>query len=527
MIVTPLVLLKKLKKSYGDRLLFDIEKLQIEDSDRIGLVGTNGSGKTTLFRLIKGLEEPDEGIIERQTTVELLPQLKDAIGTKSGGEVTADYIVQALNKRPKLLLADEPTTHLDISHIDWVEKSFKQFNGAFLVVSHDRTFLDQVCTTIWELDGETVTVYPGNYTAYKREKEKERQHQQTEYEKYTNKLNQLTQAKERKARQAVNATKRKAKVGDSEYNLKGSAPYFQKKSKKLQQVQKAMDSRIEKLEKVDKPKEQEGITIELPDMEKLTQRFVIRAKDSSGGFPEKALWSKSTFSLKGGEKVALMGPNGSGKTTLIHKLLNGDDAIQLSPALKIGYFSQDLSTLEASESILDNVKLDAVQSETLIRIILAQLHFRGDDVYKPVSVLSGGERVKVALAKLIAGDYNTLILDEPTNFLDIQAVEALEDLLAGYPGSILFVSHDRSFVNRTATKLWVIEDQKIQEFDGNLDKWEKARQKQPSVSSTEEELMRLENRIAEVLGSLSLEFSEEKDREFKELLQKKKELKEN
>lgn len=224
----PLVLLKKLKKSYGDRLLFDIEKLQIEDSDRIGLVGTNGSGKTTLFRLIKGLEEPDEGIIERQTTVELLPQLKDAIGTKSGGEVTADYIVQALNKRPKLLLADEPTTHLDISHIDWVEKSFKQFNGAFLLVSHDRTFLDQVCTTIWELDGKTVTVYPGNYTAYKREKENQRQHQQTEYEKYTNKLSQLTQAKERKARQAVNATKRKAKVGDSEYNLKGSAPYFQK-----------------------------------------------------------------------------------------------------------------------------------------------------------------------------------------------------------------------------------------------------------------------------------------------------------
>lgn len=259
----------------------------------------------------------------------------------------------------------------------------------------------------------------------------------------------------------------------------------------------------------------------------MTQRFVIRAKDSSGSFSKKTLWSKSTFSLKGGEKVALLGANGSGKTTLIHKLLNGDDAIQLSPALKIGYFSQDLSTLEASESILDNVKQDAVQSETLIRIILAQLQFRGDDVYKPVSVLSGGERVKVALAKLIVSDYNTLILDEPTNFLDIQAVEALEDLLAGYPGSILFVSHDRSFVNRTATKLWVIEDQKIQEFDGNLDKWEKARQKQPSVSSTEEELMRLENRIAEVLGSLSLEFSEEKDREFKELLQKKKELKEN
>ncbi|TVP92676.1 ATP-binding cassette domain-containing protein, partial [Alkalibacterium sp.] len=313
----PLISLNNVKKSYADRLLFDIERLQIEERERIGLFGTNGSGKTTLFRLIKGLEEPDEGVIERQTSVELLPQLKDAIGTKSGGEVTADYIVHALNKQPKLLLADEPTTHLDMRHIDWVEKSFKQFNGAFIVVSHDREFLDQVCTTIWELDNQTINVYSGNYSAYKAEKEKEYQHQQTEYEKYTSKLSQLTQAKEQKTRQAVNATKRKAKVGDSEYNLKGSAPYFQKKSKKLHQVQKAMDTRIDKLEKVDKPKQQEAITIELPDMEKLKSRFIIRAKDSSGGFPGKQLWKKSTFSLKGGEKVALLGANGSGKTTLI------------------------------------------------------------------------------------------------------------------------------------------------------------------------------------------------------------------
>ncbi|TVP89515.1 ATP-binding cassette domain-containing protein, partial [Alkalibacterium sp.] len=224
------------------------------------------------------------------------------------------------------------------------------------------------------------------------------------------------------------------------------------------------------------------------------------------------------------EKVALLGANGSGKTTLIQKILSGDESLQLSPSLKIGYFSQDLSILDVSKSILDNVKKDAVQSETLIRIILAQLQFRGDNVYKPVDVLSGGERVKVSLAKLLAGDYNTLILDEPTNFLDIQAVEALEGLLEAYEGSILFVSHDRSFVNRTASKLWVIEDQKIQEFDGNLEEWDTARQQNAPVDSTAEELMRLENKIAEVLGSLSLAFSEEKDKEFKKLLQRKKEL---
>lgn len=519
-----LVSLNKIKKGYADRLLFDVEQLHIEDRDRIGLVGSNGSGKSTLFNLIKGLEEPDEGMIERHGTIELLPQLKDSHATKSGGETTAEYVIQALNKSCKLLLADEPTTHLDIQHIGWVEKSFSQFNGAFIVVSHDRSFLNQVCTTIWELDNQTIKVYPGNYSAYKREKENEFQHQQTEYGKYISKRSQLIEAKEKKARQAVNATKSKTKVGDSEYNLKGSAPYFQKKSKKLQQVQKSMDTRIEKLEKVDKPKETESIKIELPDMDKLKSRFVIRATNSLGEVPGKRLWDPATLSIKGGEKVALIGPNGSGKTTLISKLLHGDEAIQVSPSLKIGYFSQNLSTLDVSESILENVKKDAVQSETLIRIILAQLHFRGDDVYKSVSVLSGGERVKVSLAKLISGNYNTLILDEPTNFLDIQAVEALEGLLAEYEGSILFVSHDRSFVNQIASKVWVIEDYKIHEFEGNLAGWEASKVHSTPVDSKEEELMRIENKIAEVLGSLSLEFSKKKDEEFKELLQRKKEL---
>lgn len=223
----------------------------------------------------------------------------------------------------------------------------------------------------------------------------------------------------------------------------------------------------------------------------------------------------------------MIGPNGSGKTTLINKLLREDEAIQLSPSLRIGYFSQNLSTLNLNESILENVKKEAVQSETTIRIILAQLYFKGEDVYKPISVLSGGERVKVSLAKLLAGNYNTLILDEPTNFLDIQAVEALEYLLKEYPGSVLVVSHDRSFINTTASKIWEIEDKQISEFEGNLDEWEAAKTHASSITAKEEELMRVENKIAEVLGALSLDYSEEKDDEFKQLLKRKKELKDS
>ncbi|SDK60659.1 ribosomal protection-like ABC-F family protein [Alkalibacterium thalassium] len=520
----PIVSLNHLSKSYGDRLLFDIAHLQIESHDRIGLVGANGSGKSTLFRLIKGLEEADSGSIERHGSIELLPQLKETNTVKSGGETTADYIIQALNKQPKLLLADEPTTHLDISHIEWVEKSFRRFTGAFLVVSHDRAFLDKVCTSIWELEDQKLTVYKGNYSDYKEAKARELKNQQTEYEKYISKRNQLIEARDNKVKQAVNATKSKKKVGDAEYNLKGSAPYFQKKSKKLHQVQKSMDTRIDKLEKVEKPKEQAAIRIEVPDMDKLNRRFIVRMTDCVGKVPGKTLWNKATLSIKGGDKVALVGPNGSGKTTLINMLLNGDSSIQRSPSLKIGYFSQNLSTLDTSLSILDNVKQDAVQSETLIRIILAQLLFKGDDVYKPISVLSGGERVKVSLAKLIAGNYNTLVLDEPTNFLDIQAVEALESLLQDYEGSVLFVSHDRSFINAVASKVWVIEDQQIHAFDGNLNQWEESKEQKEQVSTDEEELLRIENRIAEVLGALSLEYSEEKDEEFNELIRRKREL---
>lgn len=298
----PLVTLNHIKKSYGDRLLYEIDHIQIEDQDRIGLVGANGSGKTTLFRLITGQEDPDSGSIERQYPTELLPQLKENHATKSGGETTAEYVIQALNKQPKLLLADEPTTHLDISHINWVEKSFQRFSGAFIVVSHDRTFLDKVCTSIWELDEQKITVYQGNYSSYKEQKAQKRRHQETEYEKYISKRNQLMEARDRKTRQAVNATKRNVPVGDSEYNLKGSAPYFQKKSKKLHQVQKAMDSRLEKLDKVEKPTDSHAIKIELPDMDKLNRRFIIRVTDSTGEVPGKPSGSARLCQLKGVRK---------------------------------------------------------------------------------------------------------------------------------------------------------------------------------------------------------------------------------
>lgn len=519
-----LVTLHNIKKSFGDRLLFEMDHLSIHKGDRIGLVGTNGSGKTTLLNIISGEIEPDEGSIESHALISFLPQLKEKSQTKSGGEVTADYVIQALNEKSQLLLADEPTTHLDMRHIEWVEKAFQKYSGAFIVISHDRTFLDNVCDTIWELDNNKIKRYSGNYASYKKEKDNERQFQQTEYEKYIKKSKQLQEAKEKKAKQANDAVKRKAPVGDSEYNLKGASDYFQSKAKKLHSVQKSMETRLEKLEKVDKPKDTQTVKMELPEMEAIQNRFIIRGFDLEGKVPGKRLWKPTNISVKGGEKVGIIGPNGSGKTTLIQNILSERDKLTLSPAMKIGYFSQNLTILDTDKSILENVSEEAVQSETLTRIVLAQLNFKGEDVFKKVSVLSGGERVKVSLAKLLVGDYNTLVLDEPTNFLDIQAVEALENLLKDYEGTLLVVSHDRAFLSSIIDKLWIIEDKQLNEFNGTYTEWENT-SVSTLVDEVEEELLRIENQLTTVLSELSLNPSEEKEREFQELLQQKKTLK--
>lgn len=519
-----LVTLHKIKKSFGGRLLLDIDHLSIHRGDRIGLVGANGSGKTTLLRLIAGEVTLDEGTIENNALTTYLPQLKENHQSKSGGEVTADYVVRALNEKSQLLLADEPTTHLDLSHIKWVEKAFESYKGAFITISHDRTFLDKVCDTIWELSDNKITLYKGNYTQYKAEKENEKNYQQTKYEKYVKKSRQLQEAITNKAKQTEDMLKTKHVQGNKVTYTETSNDFYQGKAKRMHRVKKSMETRLEKLEKVDKPKEIEAVKMELPEMESIKNRFIIRAFANEGKVPGKRLWKPATFSVKGGDKVGLIGANGSGKTTLIKKILAQEEDFTLSPAMKIGYFAQNLSLLDLDKSIIENVSIEAVQSETVIRIVLAQLHFKGDSVYKPVSVLSGGERVKVSLAKLLVGDYNTLILDEPTNFLDLKAVEALETLLDYYEGTLILVSHDRHFISSLVDKLWIIEDEALIEFNGSYKEWITS-ESVPVMDEIEEELMRIENELTTVLSDLSLNPSEEKDKLFQTLVAKKNELK--
>ncbi|MFD1851695.1 Vga family ABC-F type ribosomal protection protein [Oceanobacillus bengalensis] len=513
-----------LKYEIKDRLLFEVETLKINNKDRIGLVGRNGSGKTTLLELLANRRQPTEGTILTEATRELIPQLKRTDSVMSGGEVTQEYINLSLAKKAEILLADEPTTNLDTAHIEKLEKQLLKFPGALVIVSHDRAFLDTICTQIWEIEDGKMNEYKGNYTDYVTQKDIKRKQQENAYEQYIQKKKQLENALELKEQKAQRATKKPKKVSASEAKITGAKPYFAKKQKKLQKAKKAIETRLEKLDKVEKIRENPAIKMQLPNEEAFTGRTILRIEDIRGKVGQRTLWEPARFSIKGGDKVAIIGNNGVGKTTLIRKIVTEESGISISPSVKTGYFSQNLDVLEKTKSILENVRSTSNQDETLIRTVLARLHFYRDDVYKKVHILSGGERVKVAFAKLFVSDINTLILDEPTNYLDIGALEALEELLTDYKGTVLFVSHDRRFIETVATKIVSIENQEITFFAGSYQAFKKQEPK-TAPNAKEEQLLLLETKISEVLSKLSIEPTEELDQEFQNLLRKKREIK--
>lgn len=516
----------QIKYSIKDRLLLDIDQLRVYQNDRIGLVGRNGSGKTTLLHILAKKLVPEEGSVTQHTPCEWLPQFKQMESAKSGGEVTQAYIQNTLLKDPALLLADEPTTHLDTDHIEWLEKKLKERRGAFIIVSHDRAFLDALCTTIWAIEQGKLNVYKGNYSDYEKQKAAEQLEAQSAYEKYEKKKKQLEEALKLKEKKAERATKTLKKVSQSEAKITGAKPYFAKKQKKLQKTTKTIETRLEKLEKVEKVKEHQPLKMDLPNAETFKNRIIIRVKDLPGKIGDRILWDKTSLFVRGGDKLAIIGPNGSGKTTLVKKIISQAAGIHLSPSAKIGYFSQNLNILDAGKSVIENVRISSKQSETLVRTVLARMHFFGDDIDKPVGVLSGGERVKVALTKLFLSDINTLVLDEPTNFLDIEASAALESLLKDYEGSVIFVSHDRRFIENIATRLLLIRNPKINLFEGSYRQYKKDQTPKERDSDKDRRLL-LETKISDVLSRLSIEPSEALEKEFQQLLKEKRALDRN
>ncbi len=498
-----LVECRNLKKSYGDRLILDIENLCIYDQDRIGIVGVNGAGKTTLLNLLSQRIEPDEGWVKLFGKCSYISQLEppeektiqQEMASKfkvpqiyresmSGGEKNRFKLAASLSQNNAIIFADEPTSNMDIEGIQLVETSLAEFSGALVLISHDRDLLDSLCTKIIEIEGGKIKTYSGNYSEYIKQKTEERKLAQFEYEKSMRKT----------PRRMGNSEARLHKMGN------------QKAKANLDRAIKNVEARIQHLEVKEKPPKIEKIKLDIGDVQKIYSKVVIEGKGLNKSFGEKVIFKDAQFYIENGAKVGLIGPNGCGKTTLLKMILNQESPIKIAPNVRIGYFSQELSILEENKSILDNVMAESVYGESFVRILLARLLFKGDSVYKKVRVLSGGERVKASFAKIICSDFNLLILDEPTNYLDLNSLEVVEEVLREYEHTLLFVSHDRRFINSVANQIMIIEDYKLKTFKGSYEEYMASRTevRDRKKEQIEEEILLLETRLTEVISKISM-----------------------
>ena len=518
-------------KSFGEKVILQDASFHIEEREKAALIGNNGAGKTTLLRIIMEEISADSGQVviakdkkigylaqyqdihghhtiyeELMTTKQYILDMEDKIrsleqemkyvaGDKleslmnsytrlthqfelengyaykseivgvlkglgfeeedygkqienlSGGQKTRVALGKLLISKPDILLLDEPTNHLDMESIAWLETYLLNYPGAVFIVSHDRYFLDKVVTKIVEIEAAQMRMYEGNYSAYALKKAQLRDAQYKAY---------LNQQREIKHQEAV-ITKLRS------FNREKSIKRAESRVKMLDKIQ-----RIEKPIEIDN---QMRISLE-PRF--ISGNDVLTVEGLSKAFPGQTLFTDINFEIKRGERVALIGNNGTGKTTIL-KILNGivdADAgrFALGSKVQIGYYDQEHHVLHMEKTIFQEISdTYPTLTETEIRNMLAAFLFTGDDVFKLISSLSGGERGRVSLAKLMLSEANFLILDEPTNHLDIASKEILEEALNSYTGTVLYVSHDRYFINQTATRIMDLTNQAIVNYIGDYD----------------------------------------------------------
>ena len=519
-ILSPMILnVSMLSKAYVGKTVLKDVSFHLEDKEKAAIVGVNGSGKTTLLRCILGIEEADEGSIafSKEKKMDYLAQQHADIETEnedydtlSGGQKTRKRLEEILQEKPDLLILDEPTNHLDIGSIQWLEKVLKRYDGAVLLVSHDRYFLDRIVTKVIDLERGKVRMYQGNYSAYA---EKKRQLREAEWKAFQN---------------------QQAEIKHQEAVIEKLKQFNREKSIKRAESREKMLLKVERLEK---PEELENEMKLLFSPRESSGNDVLMAKELGKSYDGKRLFSHGNFSLQKGEHVALIGDNGTGKTTLL-KILNGliqadEGEFRLGSKVKIAYYDQEHAVLHMEKTLFDEIQ-DTYpdMNNTKVRNVLAAFLFTGDDVYKRIQDLSGGEQGRVSLAKLMLSDANFLILDEPTNHLDIQGKEVLEEAIRNYEGTVLYVSHDRYFINKTATRIIELFSNRFDNYIGNYDYYIEKKEdvraygelqqkdKEPLEAIDSEEAQRLEEKESKRLDWENQKELSAKRRKWQNALQK-------
>jgi ATP-binding cassette, subfamily F, member 3 len=489
--VALMLTISQVSKSFGGRMLFQDASLQVNRGDRIGLVGPNGAGKSTLFSLILNEASPDEGKVslEKSASVGFLPQENAPVGdetvldlacgevdehteweiqpkakrilhglafresdfnrqarTLSGGWIMRAHLARLLVQEPELLLLDEPTNHLDLESLVWFQNYLKNYPGAILLISHDREFLNQLVGSIVEIAHKRLQRYRGNWDSYVEQKAaREEQHLAA----YKNQQKEIA-------------------------SLQAFADRFRAKASKASQAQSKL-KQIDRMEKIEAPVAREKtVHFRFPQPPRSGQR-VITLKDVRHAYDSLVVYDLLNFEAERGQRTVLVGPNGAGKSTLL-KLLAGVLPVQsgtreLGHNVKVGYFSQHrVEMLQPQMSVLDTSRdMRNPVPEQTARTVLGSFLFRGDDVFKPTAVLSGGEKTRLALVKLLLDPPNLLLMDEPTTHLDIGSIDALVGALQQYEGTLIFISHDVYFIRAIAKSVLHINAGQLTPYAGDYD----------------------------------------------------------
>lgn len=544
-----LITAHELAKAFGADEIFSGVSIEVAHKARIALVGPNGAGKTTLLSILIGLDQPSEGTVSRMKRLKIgwLPQRPELRGDHtiheemlsafselrrmeselsalemaladpaqhdrvlerygelqeqfevaggytyeqriktvlhglsfkpedferridqlSGGQMTRVLLGRLLLEAPDLLALDEPTNHLDIDAVEWLEGFLNEFPGAVIVISHDRYFMDAVAQTVWELDFGSLESFRGSYSAYVTQRDERHERLLKEYESQQEFIAKETDYIRR--------------------NLAGQ---------NTKQAQ-GRRTRLERLKKegglMTRPRRRQNMHLRLGTTSRSGDR-VLATKRLAVGYPDRLLFHAPDIFLRRGEVAALIGANGVGKSTfvktVIGQLAPRDGDVIIGANVKIGYFAQAHELLNEKNTLLDEIQTVKAMPISEARSYLAQFLFQGDDVFRPIHTLSGGERGRVALAKLALGGANFLLLDEPTNHLDIASQEILQNVLADFAGTILLVSHDRYLIDALATQIWALSPGKLDVFEGTYSEYTAAREKARLAAAAQAEAAR-------------------------------------